>query len=62
MVAKPTTRMSPAGMPCASTVTEPSRDLVVPTLILVPFGDTAGGAGLGQPGLDRHHDHLVSPS
>ena len=55
--------MSPAGMPCASTVTVPSPDPLARTVIW--RAGTAGAGSelmLGQPGLDRHHDHPVAPS
>jgi hypothetical protein len=53
--------MSPAGMPCAFTVTEPSLDLDPPTLISAPIVDTAGGAGRGQPGSTGTTNTWPSP-
>ena len=48
VVHKPTTRMSPAGIPAAFTVTEPSRETDVATPIGLPWPDTAGAGGRGQ--------------
>src|ERR1700733_1448458 len=62
VVTRPTTRMSPAGMPCASTVTEPSLDLPIAAPILTPIGDTTGGAGLGQPASTGTTTTWPSPS
>src|SRR5580704_8212947 len=46
IVPTPITRMSPAGMPCAFTVTLPSRETDIPVVTRWPRPDTAGGVTL----------------
>jgi hypothetical protein len=62
---KPTTRMSPAGIPCAFTVTElPFADAPVSTAIC-PSGGTAGAGSEaidGQPGATGTTTTRSSPT
>jgi len=65
LVWTPTTRMSPAGMPCAFTVTDPLREMPVSVVIRWPRPDMAGAGsepGLGHPGLTGTTTTCLSPS
>ena len=63
VAAQPSTRMSPAGMPCAFTVMVPSGERDIPVVIRWPFPDTAGGVTLlVQPRSTSTTTTCLSPS
>lgn len=58
VVSTPTTRMSPAGMPRAFTVTDPSREM--PVCVVIRWPRRHGGRRQARATrLDRHQDHLL---